>query len=691
MNRRSGFGICRNRTTTSEHGFGICSWRQSLSPPAANGKGMIGANGRTANGRTSKTRKPHPIPRVKCDGVEPTCSNCRKREDSCSYPQGRKRAHSSRVSYRDMSHRLDEIQRKLSLHQAKRAVVDQPCQQTMTNQTVLDEGPILQSIAEVTTPNPPILERDGGGEGENDAVTHPVSPLPPLSTQHSFPLEGSCSILSQQSALWVDTIVGDNSFSQVLQHVEGSQNFPTLHFDASHMDPLPPQNVINDCLADFLHPLNQNICLFPEEHLIALAQNGPIATACPVASRYAALSIVCAVSLRAMSGMRNEQSEKLLQNTLKTLPYIITDTPDIIAIGICLSTTFYLMLTSRNNHAATILGAAAQMIIIAGYSKPASSKINQKSDTLHKQRLFWQAYIVDRDLSMRLGKPPCISDDLRPPLPEEQPDDGYSSHTLANGSTMNFLREQVLLAEIQDKCYRVLRSGFTSSHSKELLYAGVNKLDEELQGWRNRIPEIINPHKPLPNVEYGLLMALTTLHCTYFQLMIAVHSVTFDHPLSNNNPSCGASTSQAKCINAARASLSLLGYHDVRHPFTIYLLDHLAWSVDIIFLNILQNKESPGVLRDLHMLKRILTLFEKYDSDRDKARGYLIVRALHGVASRAIHRAILAGRFQGEWMNLGTTQSTVLNDSAPILSNDSSEAREIQTEFKRIQLLSESK
>lgn len=181
-------------------------------------------------------------------------------------------------SYRDMSHRLDEIQRKLSLHQAKRAVVDQPCQQTMTNQTVLDEGPILQSIAEVTSnispslyvafvrsnlraaPNPPILERDGGGEGENDAVTHPVSPLPPLSTQHSFPLEGSCSILSQQSALWVDTIVGDNSFSQVLQHVEGSQNFPTLHFDASHMDPLPPQNVINDCLAGMRHLFKLPIC-----------------------------------------------------------------------------------------------------------------------------------------------------------------------------------------------------------------------------------------------------------------------------------------------------------------------------------------------------------------------------------------------------------------------------------------------
>ncbi|KAH7140222.1 hypothetical protein B0J13DRAFT_62510 [Dactylonectria estremocensis] len=580
-----------------------------------------------------------------------------------------------------MSHRLDEIQRKLSLHQAKRAVANKPCEQTATSLDDSDEGSVWQS-AEVTVPQPPTLEQDESAE-QFENPSHPSSSLPPLSTQLGFSLEGSCSILSQQSALWIDALVGDNSFSQVLQHTEGSQNFPTLHFDASQMDPLPPQDVIEECLADFLSPLNGNMCFFSEEHLVALARNDPIATECPVASRYAALSIVCAVSLRTMSGMRNEQSERLLQNTLKTLPYITTDEPDITAIGICLLTTFYLMLTSRNNHAATILGAATQMIIIAGYSKPGGPAINQKSDALHKQRLFWQAYVVDRDLSMRLGKPPCISDDLRPPLPEEQPEDGYSTHTLPDGSTWNYLRESVVLAEIQSKCHRMLRSEFTSRQSKQLLHAGVNKLDEELRGWRSRIPKIIHPHRPLPNVEYGMLMAVTSLHCTYFQLVIAIHSVTFTHALSTDEPSGSASTSQVRCINAARASLSLLGYHDLRHPYTIYLLDHLAWSVDVIFLNIIQNKESPDVLADLHMLRSFLTFFERYDSNRDKARGYLMVRALHGVASRAIQRTVLADRFRGEWMN----QSTVPVETPLIQPNDTPEAQEIQAESEILQLL----
>ncbi|KAH7166438.1 hypothetical protein EDB81DRAFT_712981 [Dactylonectria macrodidyma] len=620
--------------------------------------------------------------KVKCDGVEPTCSNCQKRGDSCSYPQSRKRAHTSRVSYRDMSHRLDEIQRKLSLHQAKRVVADKSCGLNATSVDSSDEGSTSQSTTELSIPSlpPPPLEHDDSAEELIDNLSHPDTSIPPLSTQLGFSFEGSCSILSQQSAVWIDALVGDNSFSQILQHAEGSQNFPTLHFDAGQMDPLPPQDVIDQCLADFLHPLNENMCFFLVEHLVSLAQNGPIATACPVASRYAALSIVCAVSLRTISGMRNEHSERLLQNTLKTLPYIITDEPDITAIGVCLATTFYLMLTSRNNHAATILGAAAQMIIIAGYSQPAGSAINQKSDALHKQRLFWQAYVMDRDLSMRLGKPPCISDDLRPPLPDKQPEDGYSTQVLPDGSTMNYLRESVLLAEIQTKCYRMLRSGFTSRRSKQLLHAGVNKLDQELRDWRNQIPDIVHPHRPLPNVSYTMLMPITTLHCTYFQLLIAIHSVTLTQALSNSEPSSSASTSQLKCINAARASLSLLGYHDLRHPYTIYLLDHLAWSVDVVFLNILQNKESPEVLTDLHMLKEFLTFFEKYDSDRDKARGYLMVRALHGVASRAIHKTVLAGRFQGEWMNQPI-------DNALIQSNDTQEAREMQAEAEILQLL----
>lgn len=230
------------------------------------------------------------------------------------------------------------------------------------------------------------------------------------------------------------------------------------------------------------------------------------------------------------------------------------------------------MLTSRNNLAATILRATVQMIVNPGHRNPTSPTANMNSETLHRQRLFWQAYIWDRDISMRLGKPPCMPDDFRPPLPEEQPDDGYSSFTLADGSAMNFLREEVLLADIQSKAYRMLRPGLTSNQSTEERYANINELNTELQNWRDRMPEIDKPLTTLSNGEYRLLMCLTTLHCTYFQLLMAINNVDFKHSPTRSDSSSGSvviTRSHAVCIRAARASLSLLGEHDIRHPYTM--------------------------------------------------------------------------------------------------------------------------
>lgn len=230
------------------------------------------------------------------------------------------------------------------------------------------------------------------------------------------------------------------------------------------------------------------------------------------------------------------------------------------------------MLTSRTNLAATILRATVQMIAKPEHRNPTSPNANMSSETLHRQRLFWQAYIWDCDISMRLGKPPCMPDDLRPPLPEEQPDDGYSSYTLASGFAMNFLRVQVLLADIQRKTYHMLRPQLISSQSTEQIYASINELNTELQNWRDHIPGIGKRLTSFFKGEYRLIRCMTTLHCTYFQLLIAINNVDFPHLPTRSDSSSGSvviTRSRAVCIRAARASLSLLGEHDIRHPHTM--------------------------------------------------------------------------------------------------------------------------
>lgn len=594
--------------------------------------------------------------KVKCDGVNPVCSSCHRRAEACVYTHSRRRAPNTRVSlhrsYRNISQRLDRVQHIVSTAQTK------SLKNTPTNKNDDDDATSSVQTTEDTSTPETALTRQGIDDTEmNDAVNHspPCSP----SAQPTSSPKDSCPILSQQTATWFDTLVGHDNFTQMLRRMEGSQNPPASQFDLTLMDPLPSESIMKNFLKFFLRPLNQDVCLFEEDKLIALAQYGPGTTTSPEVNWYAALSIVSALALRIMSGMRNDQSEDFLQTTIKILPHIITEEPDDIAIGVCLSTVFYLMLTSRTKLAATILRATARIMVKPEHRDPTSPNANMSLETLHRQRIFWQAYIWDCDISMRLGKPHCLPDGLHPPLPEERPVDGYSSFTLDNGSTMNFLREQVLLAEIQSKAYHMLRPDMTSSQSTEQIYTSINELNTELQSWRDRMPGLDKPLRSFSNGRASLLRVMTNLHCTYFQLLLAINSVDLNHlPTHSDDSSSGSvviTRSHAVCIRAARASLSLLGEHDIRHPFTIYLLDHLAWSVDTIYINIIQNKKSPAVLTDLQLVKRMVILYEKYESNRNSVKSYLMVRTLLEVASKAMQSVLLASCFQRERSDPGTT------------------------------------
>jgi hypothetical protein len=70
-----------------------------------------------------------------------------------------------------------------------------------------------------------------------------------------------------------------------------------------------------------------------------------------------------------------------------------------------------------------------------------------------------------------------------------------------------------------------------------------------------------------------------------------------------------------------------------------YLLNHVAWSVDVLFMNILQNKSNPRVVKDLKLLEKIVIFYEKYDPERDSNPSYQITKTMLLVATRAVRKS----------------------------------------------------
>ncbi|OGM48060.1 hypothetical protein ABOM_002887 [Aspergillus bombycis] len=451
---------------------------------------------------------------------------------------------------------------------------------------------------------------------------------------------GSCAILSPDGIRWIDALVGDDSFSSLLSGLKIPRKVPLGKFEGRVNHPLPPNDMITACVKDFTATYNSSIHLFEDDYLAEILQRHLNGQSFLDATSYAALNIVLAHSLGKFDNMRHDEAEKCFENSFSILPAMILQSPNKASIATMLFMAMYLVYTSRSHPSATILGAAVQSILMAGYHHIVPTQ--SSSAALHERRLLYHAFILEQDLSMYHSTPPSLTSDLLSSLPEEAPDDGRNTLTFDDGSTLNWLREQVILAKIQNKVYDRLRSPRASTQSPEQLYADVMEIDEELQSWRQKIPDMARPQTPLGGLDNMRLMSLTVLHFCYFQLLISIHSVVFSKavPLWHQyEDSDLVISSVALCVSAARASISLLNYHDHGHPFTIYLLYHIAWTVDILLINILENKTTPQAREDLNLLGTVIRFFEKHDPNYESAVPYHISRLYYQVALRAINNA----------------------------------------------------
>lgn len=63
-----------------------------------------------------------------------------------------------------------------------------------------------------------------------------------------------------------------------------------------------------------------------------------------------------------------------------------------------------------------------------------------------------------------------------------------------------------------------------------------------------------------------------------------------------------------------------------------YLLYQVAWSVDILFINIIENKISAIAGQDIELIKLVLSFYERYDVNHKNVASYYIIKALYDVA-----------------------------------------------------------
>ncbi|KAL0935185.1 fungal specific transcription factor [Colletotrichum truncatum] len=619
--------------------------------------------------------------KIRCDHKTPICSNCVRYGLECAWPEGRRSSgRRQRPLYEDVVSRLAQMERLVEELQSTKP--DQgmtpPTNEASTSSisplNTVSTPAVAPAVAPAVTPSSmtasvtvsasqsPISRRkaSSASPSSGNPDTHP-SPTSATSSTGARPYyvgapneqvvaaAGACSLLSPQGLAQIELLIGDSRFTNALNTLQPKLETlsPQPYLEPSDVNnPLPPNHVIMDCVNDYMVTMNTGIRLFQEHEvraaLSAYFQGQPIADP----GWRLAINSILAHTMRKRNRMRNkDESEKYIHNALGMIPNVIIRAPTPLTIGAMLSVILYYNFISENHIALTLLGLTVQLLLMSGYHRPdpdlafADPQNLSPADHLHRRRLFWHAYVIDHDLMLRIGKPPLISDDFLLDLPEEHPADGYSMYYYPNNITLNFFLQQVRLAQIQGRISAALYS--KSGVPPTELEAEIRRLDAELQEWRESIPEMIHPERvdALLDGDYHRLVCLTTLHFTYFQLVVAIHSTAFRLPAFEDQegvetPDIGPSL--ALCVGASRAAISLLNFHQIEHPYTPYLIYQVAWSVDLLFVNILQNKTSPRARRDLELIRTVLSFFETYDPSHRTVISYQIISVIADVAASVL-------------------------------------------------------
>lgn len=192
-----------------------------------------------------------------------------------------------------------------------------------------------------------------------------------------------------------------------------------------------------------------------------------------------------------------------------------------------------------------------------------------------RRRVFWIMYLLDKDMALRSGRPPCINDDdISVELPDEDPADGVGNVPLRDGKgKTNLFRLMSSFAVIESKVYMQLYSAKAAKQSDGELLNTIGDLDKELEEWKETVPPDYRPENEISMDDGPLVLHLVMLHFAYYNCLTTIHRMSIHHGYwtsrLSNYAIAGLSarplnprvfSSAALCVSAARASIHLIKY-----------------------------------------------------------------------------------------------------------------------------------
>ncbi|KAL4728600.1 hypothetical protein ACLX1H_005351 [Fusarium chlamydosporum] len=456
------------------------------------------------------------------------------------------------------------------------------------------------------------------------------------------------SIFSPKGVSWVNSKTGDDSFQRTISDISVDDHkwtnwkpevFSDL-FQRPIFRPLPPKPEALSLLQDYFDNFN---CIFPLFHqptFMHLVQMQYSSDPYQGSGWWASLNCALAIAhrLRVMSNLvpqdEDEKAWGYLKNAMGVFPELTMRNTDLLSVQALLGMALFLQGTPNPQPTFLLVSAAMRLAQSIGLHKRGTGFNLNPIEIEQRKRVFWIAYMLDKDLCLRAGRPPAQDDDdMNVELPDADPADNIGNIPLADGKgKMNLFRVMCEFATIESEVYKRLYSVSATKQSDGELLNTIGELDQKLEEWKDSIPIDYRPEHDINASHTPLILHVVMLHLTYYNCLTTIHRMSVHHGywtsrLANYaiqglnarplNPRVFSSA--ALCTAAARASVSLLKYVPQGDFACVWMILYFPVSALVtLFGNILQNPLDPRAKSDTRLMNIVVTFLSMLGQEAEQ-------------------------------------------------------------------------
>ncbi|KAK6444531.1 hypothetical protein FP744_10000779 [Trichoderma asperellum] len=368
-------------------------------------------------------------------------------------------------------------------------------------------------------------------------VTSQSQDAPLMSTPSSFPILPQ--FLPEMPLVHTDSQVNCilSRPSSMDQPVDlAASGIPASDLRWTHSYPcIPPFEEIQPIIENYFTHMNSLMPLFSRTSFTHRLQSYYAFECENPRKTWAAINIVLALGTRLPTSpsadfeLEDEDSQvaKYVNNVQSILSELVTRDVDLLSLQVILGLVIIFNSLKDSSPAVVHIGTAIRLAHRLRLHNPDHLQDDCSDETLESNRVFWIAYIFDKDISIRYHTPSAQADDdidLRAPV--DMPPDGAGNIYAKDGRFLvNFFRLRLQLAHIQGQVYDQLFSTPAAKITPQERQTRVALLHNQLERWRLTVPSELQADVVTKHAGRTALFWLCMTHFSYLGCLVMIHGM----------------------------------------------------------------------------------------------------------------------------------------------------------------------